>query len=165
VKPSPCPRLVVLLAAATSFGACSHSSPDRRDEPAEATARVGYGTVMAEVARRFELLGRAASAGRFELADYQLGEIVEQFEETLPHAAPPREGHPEVLPELANAFLESKIPVLRRALDSRDRAQAAAAFKRVATACNGCHQASGHGFIEVPVVTGRSIPSTGPASP
>jgi transposase len=42
------------------------------------------------VRRRFEILGRAAAGGRFDLADYELGEIEEQFLETLPHAAPPQ---------------------------------------------------------------------------
>ena len=32
---------------------------------------------MADVARRFELFGRAATAGRYELAAYQLDEIGE----------------------------------------------------------------------------------------
>jgi hypothetical protein len=36
---------------------------------------VGYGTAMADVARRLELLGRAIAGGRFELADYELGEL------------------------------------------------------------------------------------------
>jgi hypothetical protein len=120
---------------------------------------------MADVARRFELLGRAATAGRFELADYRLGEIAEQFEKTLPQAAPPREGHPEVLPPMDSAFLQANVPDLRRALAARDRTQIAAAFERTAAACNGCHQASGHGFIEVPLAAGQSIPNTDAVTP
>ena len=49
---------------------------------------------------------------------------------------------------------------LRAGLASRDRQSFDAAFARAATACNGCHRASGHGFIEVPTVPGRSIPAT-----
>jgi cytochrome c553 len=145
--------------------ACSRPAHDAAREPAEATAPIGYGTVMADVARRFELFGRAATAARFALADYQLGEIAEQFEESLAHAAPPREGHPEVLPALAHAFLATNLPDLRRALAARDHTQVAAAFERTATACNGCHQASGHGFIEVPRVAGHGIPNTDPIAP
>lgn len=140
-------------------GGCSR--PAQR----EPTSRIAYGTAMADVSRRFEQLGRAAAAGRFDLAAYQLGEIAEQFEDTLPHAVPPREGHPEALPPLTSAFLQTSIPDLKRALATRDRAAAMAAFGRAATACNACHQASGHAFIEVPPVWGRSIPNTDPVSP
>jgi mono/diheme cytochrome c family protein len=143
--------------------ACSRPShDDAQQRPAEARVQLGYGTVMADVARRFELFGRAAQAARFELSEYQLGEIAEQFEDALAHAAPPKEGHSEVLPALAAAFLNTNIPDLRRALAARDGDLISAAFARAATACNGCHQASGHGFIEVPSVAGRSIPNTAP---
>lgn len=120
---------------------------------------------MADVGRRFELLGRAAAAGRLELADYELGEMGEQFVEALPLAALPREGHPEVLPALGTAFLQTAVPDLREALASHDLARVNAAFERTAQACNGCHLASGHGFIEVPTVPGRGVPVTEPVRP
>lgn len=142
-----------LLAAAFLLGACASPS-----EPAP----VMYGTAMAEVARRFEQLGRAGAAGRYELAAYQLGEIEEAFEETLPHASPPHEGHPEVLPALAHTYAEESLPALRDAIATHDAATFTVAFARAATACNACHQASGHAFIEVPLVPGRSIPNTDP---
>ncbi|MFI5307933.1 MAG: hypothetical protein ACHQ53_11295 [Polyangiales bacterium] len=153
------------LLSALLIAACSRTSHEEHRGPVEAPPRVGYGTAMTDVARRFELLGRAATAGRFELADYELGEIEEQFEDTLPHAAPPKEGHPEVLPAMASAFAKTNVQELRRALATRDRAQVATAFARTATACNGCHQASGHGFIEVPGVPGRGVPNTDPVAP
>lgn len=154
----------ILPLALALLVACSRPTVDEHRE-APASPPVGYGTAMADVARRFELLGRAATAGRYELADYQLGEIEEHFVETLPHAAPPREGHPEVLPAMATAFAQTTIADLRRSLATHDRTQFNAAFERTATACNGCHQASGHGFIEVPTTPGRSIPNTDPPPP
>lgn len=115
---------------------------------------------MADVARRFELLGRAATVGRDEFADYQLGEIEEIFTETLPHASPPKEGHPEVLPGLAADFVKVSIPALRTGLQSHDRGKFIDAFAATADACNSCHDASGHGFIEVPPLPNQSIPVT-----
>lgn len=153
----------VLLCAALA-GACSRTSSHERRETPEPPARVPWGTAMAEVARRFEALGRAAAAGRYELADYELGELGETFEDVLPHAAPPREGHPEVLPALAAAFTRTNLPDLQRAVTARDRSAIASAFARTATACNGCHAASGHGFIEVPSAEGKSIPSMDPVA-
>ena len=157
------------LSAACALGAvllsaCTPSGGDHDDAGQAPTVRVPFGTAMADVGRRFELLGRAAVAGRYELADYELGEIGEQFEDTLPHAAPPREGHPEVLPELVTAFVATTMPDLQKALGTHDLAAATAAFERAAVACNACHQASGHGFIEVPRVPGRPVPVTDPVA-
>lgn len=140
------------------FAACA------RGEAPEA-AQVDFGTVMAEIGRRFELLGRASLAGRYELADYQLGELEEAFTEALPHASPPKEGHPEVLPPLVSGFVQTAIPDLRAAIAAHDRATIDAAFARTATLCNRCHAESGHGFIEVPTAAGRSVPSTEPVAP
>ncbi|CAN5925736.1 hypothetical protein BH11MYX4_BH11MYX4_43750 [soil metagenome] len=161
---SPHLSLVRLGLCVALLGACSRSlGDDKRAQPEP--PHTSYGTAMADVARRFELLGRATAGGRYELALYQLGEISEQFEDTLPKASPPREGHPEVLPAMAKAFLQTNVPDLQRALAAHDRSAATASFERTAAACNGCHQASGHGFIEVPIVAGHSIPRTDPISP
>jgi hypothetical protein len=154
---------VVLFTMA--IAACSRSARDERTGATSTAPAVGYGTAMADVARRFEILGRAAAGGRFDLARYELGEIEEQFLQTLPHAAPPKDGHPEALPPMARAFVETSVPELRRSIAARDRAEFASAFERAARACNGCHQASGHGFIEVPGAPGRSIPNVDPVVP
>lgn len=160
------PRTLRVCAVGTLFlVGCSRPSHTERAEPSASGAGVSFGTVMADVARRFELVGRAETAGRFELAEYELGEIDELFEGALPHATPPAEGHPEVLPARVTAFRVTTIPDLRRALATRDHAQVTTAFGRTATVCNGCHQASGHGFIEVPIAPGRGIPSTDPLVP
>jgi hypothetical protein len=152
----------MLCSIVAALGACSHPAPAQHHESA---GRVPYGTAMADVARRFELLGRAVAASRYELADYELDEIAEQFTGVLRHAAPPREGHPEVLAPLEKDFLQKALPDLGQALSTRDPGQAAAAFGRTATACNDCHHASGHAFIEVPVVAGHSVPRTDPVPP
>ncbi len=120
---------------------------------------------MADVARRFELVGKAQKSARWDLASYELGEIDELFEEAIPLADPPKEGHPEVLPALAKSFREATIPDLAKALESHDAARSKAAFARVAATCNGCHAASGHAFIEVTSEPGRAVPNTDPATP
>lgn len=155
---------IEIAAVAVLCTACSRPSHDEHGNTNDG-ARVSYGAAMANLGRRFELFGRACVSGRFELAEYELGEIDEEFEGTLPHAEPPREGHPEVLPAMVTAFRQATVAELRRALTTRDRAQAATAFEHAAAACNACHQASGHGFIEIPLVAGRSIPNTDPISP
>lgn len=153
-------RSLLLLLAMIPV-ACSRPSAK---EHAGTPPAIGYGSAMAEVARRFEIFGRASAAGRFELGDYELGEIDEQFTETLPHAGRPKEGHPEVLDKMVTAFVQTNIPDLRRSVAARDRTRVSAAFERAAEAYNACHQASGHGFIEVPSAIGQTIPNTDPVA-
>lgn len=124
--------------------------------------RPTWGATMGEVGRRFELVGRATTAGRTELARYHLGEIEEIFEDALAHAAPPHEGQTSGLQPMRTAFLQTNVPELRRALDARDRQGFAAAFAQTAVACNACHQASGHGFIEIPTAPGVTVPRLDP---
>lgn len=138
----------------------------RRDAPGERAApaapAITYGAAMADVGRRFEVFGRAAVAGRYELAAYELGELDEAFTEIVPHAAPPREGHPEVLPTMGATFTRETLAGLAASVAARDPAQVTAAFARAAAACNACHEASGHAFIEIPTTPGRAIPVTDP---
>ncbi len=142
-------RLLVLLALAC---ACSRASP----------ARPRYGEVMGEVGRRFELVGRAVAANRFELAAFEVDEMGEAFSQ-LPRAEPPKEGDAKVLPPMVEAFRKTELPDLARAARGKDRRAFADAFARAAAACNACHVASGHGFIEVPTKPGKPVPDVEPA--
>jgi hypothetical protein len=115
---------------------------------------------MAEIGRRFELAGRAAEAGRFELARFEIGELDEVFDDDLPRAELPREGAEGVdLRALARTFAETHVKALERAAASRDARAFAEAWRRAATDCNGCHAATKHGFLEVPLAPGASVPA------
>jgi mono/diheme cytochrome c family protein len=152
--------------ALTAMVSCSRHPAPAPSPDAAAVAKSGelprYGAVMSDVGRRFELAGRAAAANRFELAAFEVGELQELFEGDLPRAELPKEGPSEALPSLAEAFLKTSPPDLAKAAAQRDRAAFAAAFERAAGTCNGCHKASGHGFIEVPSALGRSVPDLEP---
>ena len=117
---------------------------------------------MAEVGRRFELTGRAASANRFELAEFEIGELGELFEGDLPRAEPPKEGPSAHLPGLAQAFVQTELPALAQAAKARDASAFAQAFQRASGACNGCHKASAKGFIEIPSRPGAAVPNVEP---
>jgi hypothetical protein len=139
--------------------ACSRSSPPA---PAEPAPKMSLGNVMAEVARRFELMGRAANANRFELAEFEGGEIGELFENDVPNAELPKEGPTAHIPGMAKAFLLTNAPALRRAAAAKNRAAFATAFQNAASVCNACHQAAAKGFIEVPSEPGKSVPDLDP---
>lgn len=116
-----------------------------------------YGALMLEIGRRFELLGEAADAGRWELAEFELQELEEVFDD-LALAPSPEESRDVDLKGIREAFLETNPPELASALQRQDAAAFAEAFERAALTCNGCHKASSHAFIEVPTVPGQRVP-------
>lgn len=124
---------------------------------ATTTEGLRYGVVMSEIGRRFELLGKAARARRWELADYQLRELKEAVDDDLPRAAPPREPSAADLKALTRNF-EAPLGELSAALLRRDPWAVAQSFDHTANACNNCHQSTGHAFIEVPSEPGEPVP-------
>src|SRR5208282_2906106 len=99
--------LLVLLAPLLMASSCDHTSPLSGGAPgvSSATPRESLGSVMVQVARRFEITGRAANANRFELAEFEAGEIGELFETDVPNAELPKEGPTAQIPAMAKAFL------------------------------------------------------------
>lgn len=123
---------------------------------------VRYGEVMAELGVRFELCGRAAGAGRFELAAFELAEVRELLEDDLPTAEPPKVLNGADLRDLAKAFEMTNLSALESRVNARDRVGFKEAFAVASTACNGCHRASAHAFIEVSPDVGVSVPRLDP---
>jgi hypothetical protein len=153
-------RIVVSIVLVVAAFSCSCEAPKSRPEGTSASGapKAGLGTVMSDVARRFELAGRAVLANRFELAEFEAGEIRELFETDVPAAELPKEGPTAHIPAMAKAFLATNAPELQKAAASKDRKAFEAAFEHTAAACNGCHAASEKGFIQIPAVVGKVVP-------
>ncbi len=157
------PRLALVLIASCSRSSVTPPSGDKEVKAAELRADApGLGEVMVQVGRRFEVAGRAASANRFELAAFEVGELSELFENDVPRASLPKEGPTAQIPTMAKAFLDSIPPELNRAAASKDRAAFALAFQHAAATCNACHASAAKGFIQVPSVPGQSVPVIDP---
>ena len=120
---------------------------------------------MSEVGRRFELAGRAAAAGRFELAEFEAGELGELFDEDLPGAELPKEGPTAALPAQADAFAKTAPADLAKAAKAKDPRAFADAFARAAALCNACHQSAEKAFLQVPTVPGQAVPVIEPVTP
>ena len=142
------PSWLVVLAVAS----CSGSTP-RPPGPR-------LGDLMTQVGRRFELIGRAATARRWDLAGFELGELHETLDD-VPRAVMPEDVKVDV-PQLAKAFVPTIESNLDAAVASRDPARLATAFEAAAGACNSCHQAAGKPYIEIPTVPGQSVPRLEP---
>ncbi len=128
--------------------------------PPSAPARTSLGNVMVQVARRFEIAGKAAVGKRFELAAFEAGEIEELFESDVLDAELPKEGPTAHIPAMAKAFLATNAPELKRAAAASDVKAFTLAFERAAIACNACHSASAKAFIQIPTVPGADVPET-----
>jgi cytochrome c553 len=119
-----------------------------------------FGDLMTQVGRRFELLGRAAVAKRWELAAFELDELRETFEDA-PTAVMPADVKAN-LPQLVKTFLPSIVSGLDAAVAKRDPAALVTAFASAAQACNGCHQEAGKPYIEIPLKPGETVPKLDP---
>lgn len=150
-------RATVFLAACVVLSGCDRSSPAPAPAPAP-----HYGEVMSSIGRRFELVGRAASAARWDLAAYELHELDELLDDDLPAAAPPKISNGTDLRALAGALAKTNVPELEGAVKARDAAAFKRAFASTAAACNGCHQSTGHAFIEIPAEPGAGVPKIDP---
>jgi len=148
--------------AATSIG-CNGPGSSQSAPAAEAHPR--YGLIMSEVGQRFERAGRAASAGRFDLAAYEVSELNELFSDDLPRAEPPKDGASASLPAMSDAFTRTALAPLKAAAGAHDLAAFRSAFKDAATSCNSCHQISLHPFIEVPAELDKPVPNLDPVKP
>jgi cytochrome c556 len=139
--------LAILLALGGGCSKAGAKPPPRR-----------FGDAMAEVGRRFERAGRAVAASRWDLANYDLGEIEEVFANDLPYAERPEDVPIDPAPRAA-AFAATNLPALLKATEARDRAAFDAAFAAAAAACNACHVEAKKAFIEVPSTVGAEVPT------
>ncbi|MFO0758889.1 MAG: hypothetical protein U0359_20520 [Byssovorax sp.] len=165
---SPALLAASMAAGMLALAACNPPAPaggtTSGSKGGEAAEEQGphYGAVMVELGHRFEVAGKAMNANRFELAEFEVGEIEEIFEDDLPHAAPPREIKGVNLKGLAEAFAKTNLPELQKATKDRDKAAFAKAFSNAAEVCNGCHKSTGHTFIEIPGEPGAAVPKMDP---
>jgi hypothetical protein len=117
-----------------------------------------FGEVMVDVGHRFERLGRAALAHRWDFALFELTELDEAFED-LPHARVPDDVNAAALGPFMKTYSSTE---LRSALQAKDEAAVARTFANLAGICNGCHRASARAFVEIPDRPGAEVPRLDP---
>lgn len=128
----------VLLAAAIASTSC-------RREPSPPPYTPGLGEIMSLQQMRHMKLWFAVEAGNWPLADYELKEIKEGFDDAMTY-----QGNDDELPLVLKDVMPKKVNVplndLATAIRVQDKARFEAAFDSLTTACNECHQAENHGF-------------------
>ena len=150
-----------LLAVTLALLPACDASKSRGADPAEGPPP-RFGDRMDGIGRRLERLGRAAEAGRYALARYEVEELKETFED-VKRTPLPEDVETLNLSEFIDPLVQKALPALDAALERQDRTEIRIAFAGVTQRCNNCHRAAGRRFVEIPDRPGAEIPALTPA--
>jgi len=137
---------VVMLLA----GACS------RDESLAETYTPGLGEIMTLNQMRHAKLWLAVQAGNWPLAEYELDELEEGFDDAVTFH-PTHKDSPVSIAEVIPIMTGEPVKALRAAIDKKNIAAFTAAFDSLTAACNSCHQATNFGFNVVTRPSGNAF--------
>jgi hypothetical protein len=99
----------------------------------------GLGEIMTLQQLRHIKLWFAGRAGNWPLADYEIGELNEGFEDV----------NKLLGGDTVDKAVGAPMEALRKIIDSRDRGGFTAAFDQLTAGCNSCHHTLDHGFIAI----------------
>ncbi|MEJ0076412.1 MAG: hypothetical protein WDO17_13350 [Alphaproteobacteria bacterium] len=112
----------------------------------------GLGEIMTLQQMRHLKLWFAGQAGNWGLADYELDELKEGFEDITKYY-PTKDDVPTGT--MAEAIVAKEVADLAKAIEGKDKKSFASAFDRLTASCNACHQASKKEFIVIQRPTGN----------
>jgi hypothetical protein len=90
-------------------------------------------------------LWRAADAGNWALAAYELDELGEGFDDVV-RFHPTHKDSPVRIADVVPKIMGYPLKSARAAIDAKDPKAFAEAFDALTVACNSCHQATNFGF-------------------
>jgi hypothetical protein len=106
----------------------------------------GLGEIMSLQQMRHLKLWLAGAAKNWPLADYELDELKEGFDDVIKFF-PVKDDMP--IGQMAGATVMPVLPEVKSAIDAGDGTKFAAAFDKLTAACNACHQSAKHEFIVI----------------
>jgi hypothetical protein len=106
----------------------------------------GLGEIMTLQQMRHLKLWFAVQAGNWGLADYELDELKEGYEDITKYY-PVKDDVPTGT--MAEAVVAKEVADLAKAIAAKDKKTVAGAFDRLTASCNACHQASKKEFIRI----------------
>ena len=135
------PMRVLVVLASLSAAACGR-------QPSTELYSPGLGEMMSLQQMRHVKLWFAGQAENWELADYELDELGEGFDDIVKFH-PTHKDSPvapkDAIPRMVNEPLKN----LRRAVEKKDATAFTEAYDALTAACNSCHQATNFGFNAV----------------
>jgi hypothetical protein len=115
-------------------------------EGAKNTYASGLGEIMSLQQMRHLKLWLAGQAKNWPLAEYELDELGEGFDDVIKFF-PVKDDM-----QIAQMAENTVVPVLKDvkgAIKAKDAAKFTAAFDKLTAACNACHQSANHAFIVI----------------
>lgn len=106
----------------------------------------GLGEIMSLQQMRHLKLWFAGQAKNWPLADYEIDELEEGFDDVIKFF--PVKDDMQIA-QMVVSTVRPILPEVKKAIDARDEAKFAAAFDKLTAACNTCHQAANHAFIVI----------------
>src|SRR5215204_302498 len=142
--------LAVLLALSL------HPAAVSAQQPAETAYKPELIEFMIFTQIRHAKLWLAGNAANWELAEYEIDELKEVLEKAAKHV-PDYKGMP--VGKMIESSAMGPIENLEKVIKAKDRIQFAAAFDKLTTACNSCHQSANRPFIVIQRPTGSAFPN------
>jgi hypothetical protein len=105
----------------------------------------GLGEIMTLNQMRHAKLWFAGEARNWNLADYELDELQEGFDDVVTYH-PTHKDSPLPLSELVPKIMSQPMQSLRQAIEAKDTPGFEKSFDDLTAACNSCHQATEFGF-------------------
>ena len=118
----------------------------------------GLGEIMSLQQMRHTKLWLAASNGNWPLADYELKELGEGFDDIVKYH-PTHEESPVAPKDAIPRMIPGPLMDLRSAVDKKDMKAFGAAYDSLTQACNDCHRATNFGFNQVKRPDGNPYPN------
>lgn len=138
-------RILAVAALAAAIPLLAHAESKEPYTP-------GLGEIMSLQQMRHIKLWLAGQAGNWGLADYELDELKEGYEDITKYF-PTKDDVPTGT--MAAAILEKEVAELNKAIEAKDKKKFAAAFDKLTASCNACHQSAKKAFIVVQRPTGN----------
>jgi hypothetical protein len=135
-----------IVAAALAAGLLAASAARAEDKPApaasmpaEAPYQPGLGEIMSLQQMRHIKLWFAGNAANWPLADYEIGELGEGFDDVRKLLGN----------DIVDQHVSKPIEALQKAIDGKDRKAFIAAYDNLSAGCSACHRALDHAFIAI----------------
>jgi hypothetical protein len=106
----------------------------------------GLGEIMTLQQMRHLKLWLAAQSGNWGLADYELDELKEGFEDITKYY-PTKDDVPTGT--MAEAIVAKEVAELAKLIEAKDKKNFVSAFDRLTASCNACHQTAKKEFIRI----------------
>jgi hypothetical protein len=115
-------------------------------EPAKEPYAPGLGEFMTATQLRHAKLWFAGKENNWDLAAYEIDEIMEGFEDAEKQFST-HDGIP--VAEMIKANIDPAVEELRKAVGAKSRTKFAVAFDKLTSACNTCHIGANKQFIRI----------------